>query len=88
MSPASMRRYVIKEVLGKGGMGVVYRTYDTETKRDVTLKTLLEFNDPTSLNQFRKECEMLISLNHPNIVDIYDIGEMEDVAGKKPYLVM
>lgn len=81
-------RYVIKEVLGKGGMGVVYRAYDNETKRDVTLKTLIDVHDPAILALFRKECQVLSSMNHPNIVDVYDIGELEDEEGKKPYFVM
>ena len=81
-------RYVIKEVLGKGGMGVVYRAYDNETKRDVTLKTLIDIHDPAILALFRKECQVLSSMNHPNIVDVYDIGELQDAEGKKPYFVM
>jgi len=81
-------RYVIKEVLGKGGMGVVYRAYDNETKRDVTLKTLIDVHDPAILALFRKECQVLSSMNHPNIVDVYDIGELEDEEGRKPYFVM
>jgi serine/threonine-protein kinase len=88
-APKKQRRYVIKEVLGRGGMGVVYRAYDSETRRDVTLKTLLDFNDPAMLELFRKECEVLSSINHPNIVDIYDVGELEDDDGsRKPYFVM
>jgi tetratricopeptide (TPR) repeat protein len=83
------RRYVIRDVIGKGGMGVVYRAYDNETRRDVTLKTLLDVTSPAMLELFRKECEVLSRLNHPNIVDIYDIGEFIDAEGKhQPYFVM
>jgi serine/threonine-protein kinase len=83
------RRYVLKEVIGQGGMGVVYRAYDNETRRDVTLKTLLDISNPAMLDLFRKECDVLAQLNHPNIVDIYDIGEFVDAAGKRqPYFVM
>jgi eukaryotic-like serine/threonine-protein kinase len=83
------RRYVIKEAIGKGGMGVVYRAYDNETRRDVCLKTLLDVTSPAMLELFRKECEVLSRLNHPNIVDIYDIGEFVEADGKKqPYFVM
>jgi tetratricopeptide (TPR) repeat protein len=88
-SGASSRRYVIKEIIGQGGMGVVYRAYDNETRRDVTLKTLLDVSSPAMLELFRKECEVLSRLNHPNIVDIYDIGELLDPEGKRqPYFVM
>ena len=82
---APNRRYVIKDVVGKGGMGVVYRAYDNETRRDVTLKCLLDITDPAMLQLFRKECEVLSHINHPNIVDIYDVGELDD---GKPYFVM
>jgi len=84
----SQQRYVIKEILGKGGMGAVYRAFDTETRREVTLKTLLDVADRTMLELFYKECHVLASLNHPNIVDIYDVGEMDIDGGKKPYFVM
>src|SRR3981081_3304690 len=82
------RRYVIKQPLGKGGMGVVYRAYDNETRRDVALKTLLDIIDPAMLELFRKECEVLSHINHPNIVDIYDVGELVDNRERKPYFVM
>src|SRR5262245_52969 len=82
------RRYVIKEVIGKGGMGVVYRAYDNDTRRDVTLKTLLDLTSPAMLDLFRKECEVLSRLNHPNIVDIYDIGELVEHGNRQPYFVM
>ncbi|MBV9503862.1 MAG: protein kinase [Acidobacteriia bacterium] len=83
------KRYVLREVIGKGGMGVVYRAYDNETRRDVTLKTLLDVTSPAMLELFRKECDVLSRLNHPNIVDIYDIGELLDADGKRqPYFVM
>ena len=83
------RRYVKKEVIGKGGMGVVYRAYDNETRRDVCLKTLLDVTSPAMLDLFRKECDVLSRLNHPNIVDIYDIGEFVEADGKRePYFVM
>lgn len=86
---SNSRRYVIKEIIGQGGMGVVYRAYDNETRRDVTLKTLLDVSSPAMLELFRKECEVLSRLNHPNIVDIYDIGELLDPEGKRqPYFVM
>jgi tetratricopeptide (TPR) repeat protein len=90
LGPSSAgRRYVIKEMIGKGGMGVVYRAYDNETRRDVCLKTLLDVTSSAMLELFRKECEVLSRLNHPNIVDIYDIGEFVEADGKRqPYFVM
>src|ERR1044071_7835192 len=88
-APASGKRYALKSVIGKGGMGVVYRAYDNETRREVTIKTLLDIGSVSMLDLFRKECEVLSRLNHPNIVDIYDIGEFVDADGKRqPYFVM
>jgi len=82
-------RYEVKAVLGEGGMGVVYRAYDPPPmNRDVALKTLLEFPDQMSLQLFYKECEVLKSMCHPNIVEIFDIGEFEDGGHRKPFFVM
>lgn len=84
----SQQRYLIKEILGKGGMGAVYRAYDNETRREVTLKTLLDVQDRAMLDLFYRECQVLATLNHPNIVDIYDVGEMLLEGSKRPYFVM
>ena len=81
-------RYEIREVLGQGGMGVVYRAQDKLIKRDVALKTLRDIPDPSALQLFYKECDVLASMSHPNIVEIFDLGEFEDAGGKKPYFVM
>jgi len=84
----SQQRYELRDILGRGGMGAVYRAYDRETRREVTVKTLLDVGDRNMLDLFYKECHVLASLNHPNIVDIYDVGEMEFEGDKRPYFVM
>ena len=83
-------RYEIRAKLGEGGMGVVYRVYDPPpVNRDVALKTiLLESSDSVALQLFYKECEVLKSISHPNIVEIFDIGEFEDGGAKRPFFVM
>ena len=81
-------RYEVREILGQGGMGLVYRAYDTVVHREVALKTILDIPDPASLQLFYKECDVLASMSHPNIVEIFDIGEFEDEGKKKPYFVM
>jgi serine/threonine-protein kinase len=82
-------RYEVKSILGEGGMGVVYRVYDPPPMdRDVALKTLLEFPDRMSLQLFYKECEVLKSMSHPNIIEIFDMGEFDDAGHKKPFFVM
>ncbi|MGA2235989.1 MAG: serine/threonine-protein kinase [Terriglobales bacterium] len=90
--PASPRklagRYEVRQILGQGGMGLVYRAYDTVVRREVAVKTILDIPDPASLQLFYKECDVLASMSHPNIVEIFDIGEFEEEGKKKPYFVM
>jgi eukaryotic-like serine/threonine-protein kinase len=81
-------RYEVRQILGQGGMGLVYRAYDTVVRREVAVKTILDIPDPASLQLFYKECDVLASMSHPNIVEIFDIGEFEDDGKKKPYFVM
>jgi len=91
-SPSSPKklagRYEVRQILGQGGMGLVYRAYDTVVRREVAVKTILDIPDPASLQLFYKECDVLASMSHPNIVEIFDIGEFEDDGKKKPYFVM
>ena len=89
--PASTKlkgRYELKEVLAKGGMGVVYRAVDGVMRRQVAIKTLLDITDAMGLQLFQKECEVLASMTHPNIIEIYDVGEFEEEGVSRPYLVM
>lgn len=81
-------RYEIKEVIARGGMGVVYKAFDKVMRRDVALKALLDISDPKALQLFQKECDDLSSLIHPNIVEIFDIGQLEEEGRTRPYLVM
>src|SRR5215813_4896541 len=69
--------YEITALLGKGGMGEVYRAHDSKLKRDVAIKTLPEefSRDHDRVNRFQREAEVLASLNHPNIAGIYDLQE-------------
>src|SRR2546426_1391270 len=69
----------ITALLGKGGMGEVYRARDTKLKREVAVKILPEefSRDPDRVSRFQREAEILASLNHPNIAAIYDLEEAE-----------
>jgi len=69
--------YEINGLLGKGGMGEVYRARDAKLKRDVAIKILPEefSRDPARVSRFQREAEVLASLNHPNIGAIYDLEE-------------
>jgi len=76
--------YEIVEPLGAGGMGEVYRARDTKLRRDVAIKVLPLFTaNADRLARFEREGGMLASLNHPHLLTVYDIG---DVDGR-PYLV-
>src|SRR5215471_19743984 len=69
----------ITALLGKGGMGEVYRARDVKLKREVAIKLLpQEFaRDTDRISRFQREAEVLASLNHPNIGGIYDLQEAE-----------
>jgi serine/threonine protein kinase len=82
-------RYEITAKVGQGGMGIVYRAYDpAPMDREVAVKTLHEFADPLALDLFYRECRALKSISHPNIVEIFDMGEYEEGGEKRPYFVM
>ncbi len=81
-------RYEVKDRLGQGGMGAVFRAYDRVTRHDVAIKTLRDRPEKKVMELFHKECEILASLSHPNIVDIFDMGEWEENGELKPFFVM
>ncbi len=81
-------RYEIKGVLGQGGMGLVFRAWDATVKREVAVKTLRDAPTRSALQMFQRECGVLAAMSHPNIVEIFDVGEFEDDGTSKPYFVM
>jgi serine/threonine protein kinase len=82
-SGARLGPYEIVAAIGAGGMGEVYRARDTRLKRDVALKILPESfaADSDRLARFQREAEVLASLNHPNIAQIYGIEESNGTRG-------
>ncbi len=72
----SVPGYEIEGVLGRGGMGIVYRARQVRANRLVALKMIrsADLADENERERFRKEAEAIASLDHPNIVTIYDVG--------------
>jgi serine/threonine protein kinase len=70
--------YRIVSLLGAGGMGEVYLAQDTKLGREVALKVLSDLftNDPDRVRRFQQEARAASSLNHPNIITIYEIGQV------------
>lgn len=80
-----VNRYEILEVVGGGGMSLVYKAKDTWLKRLVAVKVLRpEYtNDEDFIRRFRREAQAVASLSHPNIVNIYDVG-----VEQAPYFIV
>jgi eukaryotic-like serine/threonine-protein kinase len=79
-------KYDILSILGRGGMGVVYKATDPRLDRLVAIKmmTVGYAEDPELLKRFYREAQSTASLQHPNIVTVYDTGDQDG----SPYLVM
>ena len=80
-------RFEITEIIGKGGMGIVYLACDTKLDRSVAIKSIpaeLQ-SDPNARIRFRREAKLLASLNHPNIAVIHEIIEQKEGAD---YLIL
>lgn len=73
-------RYALVRELGRGGMGVVWRAYDTALRRHVALKTLLDRPSAEELRRFAVEVKATARLQHPNIVGVLDVGEYDGRA--------
>ncbi len=78
--------YEVEAVLGRGGMGIVFRARHVRLKRRVALKMLLvgAYAAPHERARFQREAEAVAGLRHPNIVQVYDVGECDG----RPYFTM
>jgi serine/threonine-protein kinase len=83
---AKIGKYDILEILGRGGMGVVYKAYDPILDREVALKTMTAeaLKDPILRERFYREARAAGKLRHPNIVTIYELGEENNM----PFIAM
>lgn len=79
-------RYQITDVIGEGGMGVVYEAWDLQVERKVAIKLVRsDTTDKKFLTRFRRELEITSQLRHPSTIRVFEHGETED---GRPYMVM
>ncbi|HLG98728.1 MAG TPA: protein kinase [Bryobacteraceae bacterium] len=84
-APERIGPYKINRKLGEGGMGVVYSAHDVRLERNVALKMIRDpLCDESSRRRFLREGQSAARVNHPNICQLYDVGEEQG----RPYLVM
>jgi serine/threonine protein kinase len=86
MMPMMLRQFELRSVIGSGGMGNVYRAFDTTLQREVAVKLMKKelLEDPKALESFYREARACARLNHTNIIHIYTFDEWEG----QQYLVM
>jgi serine/threonine-protein kinase len=84
--PPRVPGYEVQKELGRGGMGVVYRAWHLSLNRPVALKMILAgpWARPDELERFLREAQVVAGLRHPNIVQVYDVGEVDG----RPYFTM
>jgi len=87
--PERIGKYRIIELLGEGGMGVVYRAEQDNPKRLVALKVMRgALFSPSAQRRFETEVAVLGRLQHPGIAQIFEAGRFEDAGGSEPYFAM
>src|SRR6266550_272371 len=92
IEPRRLGKYELRERLGRGGMGEVWKAFDNQLQRNVAIKLLhadLQ-SDPSFVSRFQREAQVIASLHHPNIVQIYDfqVSQQTDSENATAYMVM
>jgi predicted Ser/Thr protein kinase len=79
-------RYRLDEMVGRGGMAIVWRAADQQLERDVAIKVISDVlaEDPRFVARFEREARLAAALNHPNLVKVFDFS----VEDERPFLVM
>ncbi|EQB64857.1 MAG: hypothetical protein AMDU3_IPLC00004G0435 [Thermoplasmatales archaeon I-plasma] len=77
-------RYVVVKKLGEGGKGIVFKCSDEMLNRTVAVKMIKTSLDEETSSRFKREAQTTARLNHPNIVSVYDIGNVDN----HPFLVI
>ena len=87
-------RYDIRKIIGAGGFATVYEAWDKALNRDVAIKLMRPnaLQDPNHrahfVERFERESKLAASLEHPNLVPVYDTGVLDTIGKPQPYLVM
>ncbi|MGV8040113.1 MAG: protein kinase [Thermoanaerobaculaceae bacterium] len=81
--PARWGRFAVTELLGRGGMGRVYRAYDPTLERQVALKILVG-DDPVHVERFQREARTQAGVDHPAVCKVFEVGDV----GGVPYIAM
>src|SRR3954466_4773358 len=76
--------YEIDHVLGAGGMGVVYRAFDSRLERPVAIKFIQQIGAPDAARRLMAEARSASALNHPNICTVHEVAEL----GDRQFIVM
>src|SRR6185503_2610275 len=82
--PDAIGPYRIVREIGRGGMGVVYEGWDERLARAVAIKTILRASEPQMRERFIREARAAAAVSHPNICQLFDIGEHQG----EPFLCM
>jgi serine/threonine protein kinase len=78
-------RYILRKLLGRGGFGDAYLADDQELTRRVVIKLLMNLNDPSIRDRFKREARISANIRHPAVVQVFDIGSLPD---GRPYFIM
>ena len=90
-TPKKIGKYLVEGILGRGGMGIVYKCYDNAIDRRVAVKAITKSNHDSedlkyAIERFRHEAKAVGRLMHPNIVQIYDYAEAARAYQGRRYL--